>query len=236
MLNRWVEDDASARHAGELGRRLDRVLAAGAGHADRSKYLGGIPADSRAAQRQVAASRIFINDETIANIKALNAIAERRGQTLAQMALAWVLRERPRDLGADRRQPARAGARIASARWPDWSSAKPSSTRSTNRRSKGDDRQPGIRRKPMTRVVVTGGSGKVGRACVKDLLEHGYEVFNVDIVAPAASRCPFVQARPRRFRPGFRRCCRKSTTVLANIDALVHLAGDPGAGQRTRTG
>ena len=42
-------------------------------------------------------------------MRALNAIAERRGQTLAQMALAWVLRERPRDLRADRRQPAGTG-------------------------------------------------------------------------------------------------------------------------------
>jgi aryl-alcohol dehydrogenase-like predicted oxidoreductase len=39
----------------------------------------------------------FINDSTVANIKALNAIAGRRGQTLAQMALAWVLRKRCSD-------------------------------------------------------------------------------------------------------------------------------------------
>ena len=38
----------------------------------------------------------------------------------------------------------------------------------------------------MTRVVVTGGSGKVGRACVEDLFEHGYEVVNVDTVPPAS--------------------------------------------------
>ena len=46
----------------------------------------------------------------------------------------------------------------------------------------------------MTRVVVTGGSGKVGRACVADLLAHGYEVVNVDTVPLAAENCPFVQA------------------------------------------
>jgi nucleoside-diphosphate-sugar epimerase len=33
----------------------------------------------------------------------------------------------------------------------------------------------------MKRVIVTGGSGKVGRACIDELLRHGYEVFNVDI-------------------------------------------------------
>jgi nucleoside-diphosphate-sugar epimerase len=37
----------------------------------------------------------------------------------------------------------------------------------------------------MTRVVVTGGSGKAGRACVRDLLAHGYEVANADLVPPA---------------------------------------------------
>ncbi len=55
------------------------------------KYLGGIPQTSRAAQGK----SLEPNSSTrrhIANIRALNAIAERRGQTLAQMALAWVLR------------------------------------------------------------------------------------------------------------------------------------------------
>ncbi len=33
----------------------------------------------------------------------------------------------------------------------------------------------------MKRVLVTGGSGKAGRACVRELLEHGYEVINVDV-------------------------------------------------------
>ena len=37
----------------------------------------------------------------------------------------------------------------------------------------------------MKTIVVTGGSGKAGRAVVKDLLEHGYEVLNADITPPA---------------------------------------------------
>jgi nucleoside-diphosphate-sugar epimerase len=41
----------------------------------------------------------------------------------------------------------------------------------------------------MARVIVTGGSGKVGRACVEELLMHGYEVFNVDTARPARERC-----------------------------------------------
>ena len=45
----------------------------------------------------------------------------------------------------------------------------------------------------MTRVVVTGGSGKLGRAVVTDLAAHGYDVVNLDRLAPAAgrSRAPF---------------------------------------------
>ena len=43
----------------------------------------------------------------------------------------------------------------------------------------------------MTRVVVTGGSGKAGRACVRDLLAHGYEVASVDLLPPAEPLCPF---------------------------------------------
>jgi len=56
-----------------------------------SKYLSGIPEDSRAAQGK-SLRTAFLNERNVANLKALNAIAEKRGQTLAQMAIAWVLR------------------------------------------------------------------------------------------------------------------------------------------------
>ena len=36
----------------------------------------------------------------------------------------------------------------------------------------------------MARIIVTGGSGKVGRACIEELLQHGYEVFNLDTTSP----------------------------------------------------
>ena len=45
----------------------------------------------------------------------------------------------------------------------------------------------------MARVVVTGGSGKLGRACVDELLRHGYDVVNLDIAPPREERCPFTQ-------------------------------------------
>jgi L-glyceraldehyde 3-phosphate reductase len=56
------------------------------------KYLAGIPADARAAKAG-SFSRDLITADNIRRIHELNAIAERRGQTLAQMAIAWVLRD-----------------------------------------------------------------------------------------------------------------------------------------------
>jgi len=45
----------------------------------------------------------------------------------------------------------------------------------------------------MARVIVTGGSGKVSRACIEQLLHHGYEVFNLDTTRPAKEHAPFSQ-------------------------------------------
>jgi L-glyceraldehyde 3-phosphate reductase len=56
------------------------------------RYLDGIPEDSRAAQGKSLA-REFLNDENIRHIRALNDIARERGQSLAQMAIAWTLRD-----------------------------------------------------------------------------------------------------------------------------------------------
>jgi L-glyceraldehyde 3-phosphate reductase len=91
MLNRWVEEDGL----------LDTLEGLGVGSIVFSplaqgmltdKYLGGIPEGSRASQGK-SLRPAFINEQTIANIRALNDIAAGRGQTLAQMALAWVLRK-----------------------------------------------------------------------------------------------------------------------------------------------
>ena len=90
LINRWIEDDAL----------LDRLDAEGMGCIVfsplaqgllTSKYLGGIPTDSRAAAGK-SLRPAFLTDENIARARALDAIAKRRGQTLAQLALAWVLR------------------------------------------------------------------------------------------------------------------------------------------------
>src|SRR5690606_8386823 len=90
MINRWVEEDGLLDTLDGLGvgSIVFSPLAQGM---LTSKYLDGIPEDSRAAQGK-SLRQSFLNDKTIANIRSLNGIAEKRGQTLAQMALAWVLR------------------------------------------------------------------------------------------------------------------------------------------------
>ena len=57
------------------------------------KYLNGIPADSRAAKSHGFLQKDEVNDEVLAKIRALHAIAEKRGQSLAQMAIAWLLKD-----------------------------------------------------------------------------------------------------------------------------------------------
>ncbi len=93
LLNRWVEDGEPSL--------LDTLEDEGVGCIAFSplaqgmltdRYLGGIPADSRAA-RGTSLSPDLLTDETLRHIRALNEIAAQRHQSLAQMALAWVLRD-----------------------------------------------------------------------------------------------------------------------------------------------
>ena len=58
------------------------------------KYLGGIPSDSRAAKSAVSLTENDITPDKIIKIKALNQIAEQRGQKLAHMALSWILKDK----------------------------------------------------------------------------------------------------------------------------------------------
>ncbi|HWK68880.1 MAG TPA: NAD(P)-dependent oxidoreductase [Rhizobiaceae bacterium] len=82
----------------------------------------------------------------------------------------------------------------------------------------------------MTRVIVTGGSGKVGRACVEDLLKHGYDVVNIDAVPPARENCPFVQADLTDFGQALE-VLSEVDDRLRDADALVHLAAIPAPGK-----
>jgi L-glyceraldehyde 3-phosphate reductase len=88
MLNRWVEDGLLEVLAQEgLGCIAFSPLAQGL---LTSKYLKGIPESSRAAQ-DGSFSKSMLTEANIANVRELNKIAGQRGQSLAQMAIAWVL-------------------------------------------------------------------------------------------------------------------------------------------------
>ena len=91
LLNRWIEDGL-----------LDTLEGVGAGCITFSplaqglltdKYLDGVPEGSRASQKGSSLSPDQLTDGTLARVRALNEIAGRRGQSLAQMALAWTLRD-----------------------------------------------------------------------------------------------------------------------------------------------
>ena len=91
MFNRWVERDGLKATLKELGVGSIAFTPLAQGMLT-AKYLKGIPEGSRATQGK-SLRQEFLNERTIESIRALNAIAARRGQTLAQMALAWVLRD-----------------------------------------------------------------------------------------------------------------------------------------------
>lgn len=92
MLNRWIEHGL-----------LDALEEAGAGCIAFSplaqglltnKYLNGVPKTSRATSENSSLLDQFLNEENIGRVRALNEIAAKRGQSLAQMAIAWALRDK----------------------------------------------------------------------------------------------------------------------------------------------
>jgi L-glyceraldehyde 3-phosphate reductase len=91
MLNRWVEKGLLDTLA-ELGVGCIAFSPLAQGLLT-NKYLKGVPANSR-AQAEGSFLKEFLSDENIQRVRALNEIASGRGQTLAQMAIAWVLRDK----------------------------------------------------------------------------------------------------------------------------------------------
>ena len=91
MLNRWVERDGLKDTLDDLGVGSIAFTPLAQGLLTR-KYLNGIPAGSRATQDS-SLDASTITPDMIAALKGLNALAEKRGQTLAQMAISWVLRD-----------------------------------------------------------------------------------------------------------------------------------------------
>jgi len=90
LLDRWIEKGLCDRLREDgIGCIVFSPLAQGL---LTDKYLNGIPADSRAAKAHGYLSRDDVTEKKLAKIRKLNAMALQRGQSLAQMALAWVLR------------------------------------------------------------------------------------------------------------------------------------------------
>src|SRR5919197_737656 len=90
MLNRWIEPELLDA-IGELGIGCIGFSPLAQGMLT-DKYLDGIPDGSRAS-RHSSLSPDLLTDDTLAKVRGLNEIAGRRGQTLAQLALAWTLRD-----------------------------------------------------------------------------------------------------------------------------------------------
>jgi nucleoside-diphosphate-sugar epimerase len=87
----------------------------------------------------------------------------------------------------------------------------------------------------MKRIVVTGGSGKAGRAVVRELIEHEYSVVNVDLVPPPGPLCHFLKTDLNDMGQAVDALRRAAGTVERRrpfelADAVVHLAGIPAPG------
>jgi L-glyceraldehyde 3-phosphate reductase len=91
MLNRWIETDSLLDTVAELGLGVIAFSPLAQGLLT-NKYLNGIPAGSRATKGKTIREG-HLCEENIKRIKGLHEIAQHRGQTLAQMAIAWVLRD-----------------------------------------------------------------------------------------------------------------------------------------------
>lgn len=92
MLNRWIEDDDLLDTTAEEGLGVIAFSPLAQGLLT-DKYLGGVPEDSRAGKATPSFKDGFLSEDNLERIRGLGRIAEARGQSLAQMALAWALRD-----------------------------------------------------------------------------------------------------------------------------------------------
>lgn len=91
MFNRWIEKDQLLNTLDDLGIGSIAFTPLAQGLLT-DKYLTGLPASSRASQDK-SLDKKHINSKMVQKLRSLDALAKERGQTLAQMAIAWVLRE-----------------------------------------------------------------------------------------------------------------------------------------------
>ena len=88
----------------------------------------------------------------------------------------------------------------------------------------------------MKSVVVTGGSGKAGRATIRELLDHGYQVMNVDVVPPAEALCHFMKTDLNDLGQTIDALRLATGTIdrrrasLGEPTCVIHLAGIPAPG------
>jgi nucleoside-diphosphate-sugar epimerase len=88
----------------------------------------------------------------------------------------------------------------------------------------------------MKSVIVTGGSGKAGRAAIRELLAHGYQVMNVDVTAPAEQLCHFMRTDLNDLGQAVDALRLAAGTIdrrrapVGEPSAVVHLAGIPAPG------
>lgn len=92
MLNRWIETEGLLDAAEEVGAGVIGFTPLAQGMLT-GKYLGGVPADSRAAEGS-SLDKGWLTEDVVRRLNGLNDLARLRGQTLAQMAIAWALRDR----------------------------------------------------------------------------------------------------------------------------------------------
>lgn len=90
ILHRWIEDDGLKDALRQMGIGSIAYVPLAQGILT-SKYLNGVPVDSRVSQSKTL--HLAAVERAIVSVRKLDALAQARGQTLAQMALAWVLRE-----------------------------------------------------------------------------------------------------------------------------------------------
>jgi L-glyceraldehyde 3-phosphate reductase len=91
LLNRWIEDEGLLDALGDLGVGCIAFSPLAQGLLT-DRYLGGVPEGSRAS-RPGSLSPDLLTDETLGKVRGLNEIARGRGQSLAELAIAWVLRD-----------------------------------------------------------------------------------------------------------------------------------------------
>ena len=92
IVNRWTEEDQLLDALEEEGMGCIAFSPLAQGLLT-DKYLKGVPADSRAKSGSIAWRDSFLSEQNLACVRALARLAKKRGQSLAQMALAWVLRD-----------------------------------------------------------------------------------------------------------------------------------------------